>query len=167
MSDYEAQVVDQVLGDYLAAMEISAGSAFALKRLCRDMHRFVKGFGVWTIGDMDGVSTTTQRLSDAGQELMREWRFTRARWLSDKATYGVLRIAVETISRLEPGLPLLQQGWRHTHVRDHWCVCDTCFSRATAALPELGLSEEERELLVARATSSATDDHIEPTRKRA
>lgn len=162
MSDYEAQVVDQVLDEYLAAMEVSAGPSFALKRLCRDMHRFVKGFAVWTTGD-GACAGTTPGLSDAGQELMREWRFTRARWLSDKATFGVLRVAVEAINRLEPGLPLQQLGWRHTHVGEQWCICEQCFEKATAALPDLSLGEEERDRIV----RDAAIDQTEPARKRA
>lgn len=164
MSDYAAGVVDQVLDKYLAHLQVSAVPAFAIKRICRDMCRFVRGFGIWSIGSGRDAGMAI----DVGQDLMHEWRYTRARWLSDPATYGALRVAVEAINRLEPGLPLLQLGWRHTHVKDHWCLCDRCFAQSNAVLDDLGLSQEERDRLVAAASRPVADD-IEPeqARKRA
>lgn len=143
---YENQVVDQAVDEYLCERGVSQAAGFAIKRLCRDMYRFVRGFGMWSMA-------STAEAADTAEQLMWEWRLSSSLWLSDAACYGALRVAVAATQRLHPGLPLRQSGWPVVHLADAWCVCEQCRRQAQAALPHLLLGQKERDSL----TESDTD----------
>jgi len=140
MSIYEFGVIDAAVEDHLAGKGISQASGFAFKRLSRDMYRFVRGFGIWTLA-------SSAEAADAAGLMMMEWKLTHSRWLSDAACYGVLRAAVAATKRLHPGLPLRQSSWERGHLGDAWCLCEACRHEAKAVLPELLLGEEDRDAL--------------------
>lgn len=141
MSIYEMGVIDAAVEDYLAGKGVSQASGFAFKRLSRDMYRFVRGFGIWTLA-------STAEAADAAGLMMIEWKLSYPHWLSDAACYGVLRAAVAATKRLHPGLPLRQSSWEMTHLSDAWCLCEACRHEANAALPELLLGQEDRDALL-------------------
>lgn len=151
MSIYESQVIDAAVEDYLSQKGVPRAAGFAIKRLCRDMYRFVRGFGIWSLA-------STADAADAAGQLMLEWKLGSGLWLSDAACYGALRVAVEATQRLHPDLPLRQAGWRTGHLSDSWCVCEDCRREAKAALPELLLRQKDRDSLT--ETSIETPDLV-------
>lgn len=157
MSIYEFGVIDAAVEDHLAGKGISQASGFAFKRLSRDMYRFVRGFGIWTLA-------SSTEAADAAGLMMVEWKLTHSRWLSDAACYGVLRAAVAATTRLHPGLPLQQSGWERAHLSDVWCLCESCRHEAKAVLPELLLGEEDRDALILMpALGQAVDEQVRKT----
>lgn len=137
---YEAEVIDSAVDEYLRERGVGQVPGFAIKRLCRDMYRFVRGFGIWSMA-------STADAAEAAGQMMLEWKMGNALWLSDPACYGALRVAVAAIRRLHPGLPLRQADWQVGHLGDAWCVCEQCRQKAKAALPHLLLRQEERDSL--------------------
>lgn len=151
MSIYEFRVIDASVEEYLADKGVSEASGFAFKRLSRDMYRFVRGFGIWTLA-------STSEAAEAAVLMMMEWKLTNPHWLSDAACYGALRAAVAATARLHPGLPLRQASWETRHLSDAWCLCETCRHEATAALPELLLRQEDRDALLETDTPELAMD---------
>lgn len=147
---YEAEVIDSAVDEYLRERGVSQAPGFAIKRLCRDMYRFVRGFGIWSMA-------SSAEAAEAAGQMMLEWKLGNSLWLSDPACYGALRVAVAAIQRLHPGLPLRQAGWQAEHISDAWCVCEQCRQKAKAALPHLLLRQEERDSL-----SGETDANEQP-----